>query len=289
MQPAETLGINIGYFKVHLETHSDEVLRWVKTLYSEFPRTDLQQDFHDFHIRISPPTQLRRFIRPQIQFYFNEHAPFVPLPRSQAVPMFEWGLNWCIANHAHQYLLFHAAGLAKNDTFVLLPAPPGSGKSTLTAALMLHGWQLYSDELVMIDLKNNQVHGLSRPINLKNNSIDLITNTFSNSVMSSKFHDTAKGTVALLKPTGYSVQNVLTKRPVTHILFPKFERDSHLQSKTLSKTDAFMDLIANSFNYLVLGNAGFQCATQLVDSAECLTMKYSNFSDAFRFFDRLAG
>jgi predicted ATPase len=30
---------------------------------------------------------------------------------------------------------------------VILPAPPGSGKSTLCAALVTRGWRLLSDEL----------------------------------------------------------------------------------------------------------------------------------------------
>ena len=65
--------------------------------------------------------------------------------------MLEWGLNWCVAGHAHQYLMLHAAALERNGRAVILPGDPGAGKSTLTAALMLSGWRLLSDEITLVD------------------------------------------------------------------------------------------------------------------------------------------
>ena len=40
--------------------------------------------------------------------------PFAPLPLDQAFPMLEWGLNWCVSAHCHQYLIFHAAVVEKS-------------------------------------------------------------------------------------------------------------------------------------------------------------------------------
>ena len=53
--------------------------------------------------------------------------------------------------HAHQYLIIHAAVVEKNGLAAILPAPPGSGKGTLTAGSVLSGWRLLSDELTLID------------------------------------------------------------------------------------------------------------------------------------------
>jgi hypothetical protein len=47
----------------------------------------------------------------------------------QTYPMFEWGLNWCIASHAHSFLVIHATVVERGGRAMVLPAPPGSGKA----------------------------------------------------------------------------------------------------------------------------------------------------------------
>jgi ABC-type thiamine transport system ATPase subunit len=85
-------------------------------------------------------------------------------------------LNWCVAGHAHHYLMLHAAVLEKNGRAVVLPGDPGAGKSTLTAALMLDGWRLLSDEITLINRRRWTARtGLARPVSLKNASINIIS------------------------------------------------------------------------------------------------------------------
>ena len=75
---------------------------------------------------------------------------------------------------AHHYLILHAAVVEKNGLAAILPAPPGSGKSTLTAGLVLSGWRLLSDELTLIERKTGLIQPLPRPMSLKNQSIEVI-------------------------------------------------------------------------------------------------------------------
>ena len=83
-------------------------------------------------------------------------------------------MNWCISAHAHQFLILHAAVLERGGVALIMPAPPGSGKSTLCAALALSGWRLLSDELALIDPGSGRVWPLCRPVSLKNRSIEVI-------------------------------------------------------------------------------------------------------------------
>ena len=71
---------------------------------------------------------------------------------AQGFAMFEWGLNWVVANHAHQFAIVHAAAVEKDGRGFIFPGAPGSGKSTLCAALVSRGWRLLSDEMAMISL-----------------------------------------------------------------------------------------------------------------------------------------
>src|SRR3546814_17273791 len=74
----------------------------------------------------------------------------------QALPMLEWGLNWCIGAHGHQFLIIHAAVIERNGLAAILPGAPGSGKSTLTACLVHNGWRLLSDAMALVSLQGGR-------------------------------------------------------------------------------------------------------------------------------------
>ena len=57
---------------------------------------------------------------------------------------------------------------------MLLPAAPGSGKTTLCAGLSLRGWRLLSDEFGLIRPGTTDLVPVPRPMALKNESIDVI-------------------------------------------------------------------------------------------------------------------
>jgi HprK-related kinase A len=165
----------------------------------------------------------RRWLYPQVNFHHDGQAPFKPLPADQAFALLEWGMNWCIATRAHHYLLLHAAVLERHGKAVILPGEPGAGKSTLTAALMLSGWRLLSDEMTMVDRDDGLIVPLARPVSLKNRSIEIIRAFDREAVFGDVAHDTHKGTVSHLRPSADSVQRMGEKARAAHIVFPRWE------------------------------------------------------------------
>jgi len=137
--------LRIGPFSVQLKADFDRVPELIQRLYADC-RIEAPTGLADFHLRLSRPRNLRRFYRPQVRFLIDGSSPFAPFPADHAFPLFEWGLNWSVASHSHQFLMLHSAVVEKNGKAVLLPAWPGSGKSTLAAALVYRGWRLLSDE-----------------------------------------------------------------------------------------------------------------------------------------------
>lgn len=284
-----SLRLSIPPYVINIDSTIPSVLECIKYLYSNHTfLSDESSIFVDFYIRIAKPFGLRRWYRPQVQFFFDGKAPFKPLPLSQAYPFFEWGLNWCIATHAYQYLIIHAAVVEKDGKAMILPGKPGAGKSTLCAALVCQGWRLLSDEMAVINLKHNELIPIVRPISLKNDSIEIITQLSSTVQFGPSFLDTNKGTVAHMKPPKQSVLKANeTVRPAW-IVFPDFVVGAHTVFRSLSKAQSVLKLAENSFNYNVLGGFGFEALCNLVEFSSSYQFKYSDLKEAVSFLNKLA-
>ncbi|MDX2367686.1 MAG: HprK-related kinase A [Colwellia sp.] len=281
------LVLAVGPFVFCIKSSLPSIANNVQKIYGDFKLLS-HDDLIDFYVAIKKPRGLRSFIKPQINFYSNDSSPFLPLPASQAFPLLEWGMNWCIAQHAHHYLLLHSAVLEKNGKSIILPAQSGSGKSTLCALLALNGWRLLSDEMALIDLENHQLHALARPISLKNESINVILNQPCATILGEVVDDTTKGTISHLKPSTASVQQVEKTVAPFAIVFPKYQANQPISAKTTEKATAFMSVIENSFNYAILAKAGFNAVAQLIDNTQCHTLTYSSTEEVLAFFEELA-
>jgi HprK-related kinase A len=246
-----------------------------------------QGGFADFHVSLSRPRNLRRWFKPQVLFLSDGSSTFKPLPLDQAFPMLEWGLNWCVSSHAHRYLMIHAAVVEKDGYAAILPAPPGSGKSTLCAALVNRGWRLLSDELTLVRIDDGNIVPVPRPISLKNESIDIIKSYAPGVAFSRKVADTMKGTVAHMKPPADSVIRGSEIVPPAWVIFPKYERGAVARLEAVPRSRGFMRVADNAFNYSVLGLRGFESLAGLIEMSQCYDFTYSNLDDAIEKFDAL--
>ncbi len=245
--------------------------------------------FADFHVSVEPPFGIRRYVGPQALFRFDGSTTFHPLPAAQAFPLLEWGLNWCVSAQCDHFLVLHAAVLERAGQALLLPAPPGSGKSTLCAALVARGWRLLSDELAILDLDAPRVHPMPRPISLKNASIDVIRTFWPNAAIGALVPETLKGTVAHVRPPAESVARAGDAASVCFVVLPEFVHGASTAMQPVGRGEAFMRLVDSSFNYAVHGRAGFDALGALVAHARCRTFRYGGALDeATRAFDALA-
>ena len=246
-------------------------------------------DFADFSVSVEPPFGVRRWFAPQALFKFDGNARFRPLPAAQAFPLLEWGLNWCVTTHCHQYLIIHSAVLERHGRALLLPAPPGSGKSTLCAALAARGWRLLSDELALLERSGRCVVPMPRPISLKNRSIDTISRFWPDAAIGEIVPDTLKGAVAHVRPPADSVRRAEECPAPAWVVLPRYENGAATRLAKLPKCEAFMRLVDSAFNYSVHGRAGFDTLVELVDRSDCYAFSYGGALDeAVDVFDRLA-
>jgi HprK-related kinase A len=283
--------LRTGPFVVHVATSCEEVVAGIDLLYE--PSCILTRPaFCDYHVEIWRPP-LRRWFRPQAVFRFDGHAPFLPGPKRHASPILEWGMNWVISTTAHQYLIIHAAVVERHGLALLLPAPPGSGKSTLSAGLAFRGWRLLTDELALVVPATGSITPLARPISLKNESIQVIRRFAPEAVLGPPSEGTIKGTIALLKPPASAIGAIDQPALPRWIVFPKYQAGAALRHTPRSKAATFVELGESAMNYHILGELGFETMANLIDRCDIGDFVYSDLDEAVAFFtgiaDRAAG
>jgi len=283
----EGICLQTGAFVTRLRSDIDHVAEGIGLLYADYPLL-AAAPFTDFQVTLRQSRGLRRFAGRQVLFDHDGHAPFKPLPLDQAFPMFEWAMNWCVSSRAHDYLIIHAAVIERHGQAVILPAPPGSGKSTLCAALVSRGWRLLSDELTMVRLADGLIEPLPRPVSLKNASIEVIRAYAPDAVFSRPVADTSKGTVAHVKPPADSVSRAGEAVRAAWIVFPQYVAGAAPVLEALPQGRAMVEVAQNAFNYSLLAERGFEALAGLIEGSTSYRFCYSALDDAIATFARLA-
>ncbi|MCB4436276.1 HprK-related kinase A [Alteromonas sp. McT4-15] len=272
-------------FSFAIKTDIPQVADSIEMLYGDVLRDDSTLTLPTYDVEIKHASLLRRLLKPQTQFFCDQREPFLPMPSDKSLAMFEWGLNWIVSAHEFRHVILHSAVLAKNNKAILFPAPPGSGKSTLTSWLSHNGWRLLSDEMALMTPNTTEVTPFVRPICLKNNAINLANSWFPSGRFSHISPNTHKGDVVHLSPPTASWDARREKAEVVAIVYPQYSADTYCDIYELSKAEAFSTLTTNAFNYGVLGGLGFSTLTNLVEKSKTFEVRYNNLEELQSFLE----
>lgn len=280
------LRVKTGPFNVSIQTRLSSLIDQLYRMYSHYLLVD-ETEIAEFHIRVIPKYSIRRPLARFIQFQVDGRSPFPPVPVEQALATLEWGVNFAIAMRVNHLLLFHSAAVERNGHVLLLPAWPGSGKTTLCTALMHRGYRLFSDEFGLMDPQSGEFFPLPRLMPLKNQSIGVIRDHFPDAVLGPEIPGTLKGTVAHVRPPQESIERADETAKPRWIVFPKWSASAAVRLEPLPQSEAFLLLATNAFNYEVLGETAFNAVTNLVRGCECRKLVYSDFDSALAALDEL--
>ncbi|PKO35789.1 MAG: HprK-related kinase A [Betaproteobacteria bacterium HGW-Betaproteobacteria-7] len=270
--------LDAGSFRVKVTSDIWGFASALQVLYADHP-CNLDGGEFDYDIGVIHPNLLRRYIRHNVVFELSGERPFLPVATDHAHALFEWGFNWSIGAHAHQFLILHSAVLETGGKGVLLSATSGSGKSTLAAEMALSGWRLLSDELALIDTEG-RLQPCPRPVSLKNDSIEVIRTRHPEVVLGPLARDTHKGTIGHVPAPASAVARASELAIPRLIVFPKWQAGASLSIEPVAQGRAAMRLIDQSFNYSNLGPAGFVRLADLVGTAEAWDLEYSSLDEA---------
>lgn len=278
----ENYFLDLHPFSFSVKTDLSQVTQNLSTIYGSRLKKNIIESA-DYQLSVTKSSGIRAFIRPQARFFCDQQEPFKPLSFQKAYAFLEWGMNWTIAGNESQHVIIHSAVLAKDNKAILFPAPPGSGKSTLTAFLAHNGWRLLSDEMALIVPLTKTVIPFVRPICLKNQSIKIAKDLFPLGRFSNIAKDTHKGDVIHLSPPELSWDNQKNTAELVAVVFPNYRANQKLQIYQLDKTQAFMQLVDNAINYAMLRDVAFRTLSNIIDGVKSFEIFHDNLQDVADF------
>jgi hypothetical protein len=162
----------------------------------------------------------------------------------------------------------HAAAVALAGGVGVLAAPPGTGKSTLTVALLERGFTYLSDELAPIDIRRRLVHPYAHAVNLKSTPPHPLRLPPGTVAIGRRFH-VPTGAVASQEPL-----------PLVAFIFPERSSEPPARCRRIGPSLAAAHLLANSLNALAHHNDGLDVAVSLARVIPCFQVNIRDLSSA---------
>jgi hypothetical protein len=165
----------------------------------------------------------------------------------------------------------HAAAVAIGNRVAVLAAPPGTGKSTLTIALLERGAVYLSDEVAPIDITSMLVHPFAHAVCLKSRPPDSLQLPHGTIAIGRRFH------VASALFAAAAAHEPL---PLGAFVFLRRSPGSAAPSRRISAAAGVAHLLANSLNALAHPSDGLTVAVALAQRVPSFELNNSDLSAA---------
>lgn len=217
------------------------------------------------------------------EIVWNNTPVEMDIPKPQLATYLQEKMMTC-AYQAQRYLIsLHAASVEKNGKVIIMPAVAESGKTTLTAILLHHGFKLFSDESTSLD-HDGYVHPLPFCMNIKEGSWKVLFKTYPH-LNERDIHSRFDGqSIRFLPP-----RNIHKGRQkASHIIFPKYTPGAKTTLTVISAKEALVKI--SEASYQVQQNMDkneFELILKNLISLPKYMLVYSDLDEAINTIDRL--
>lgn len=190
-------------------------------------------------------------------------------------------LVWMTAVRDHAFFLdIHAGVIGDGRRCILLPAAPGSGKSTLTASLAHAGLQYFSDEVALLS-ERLDVYPVPLAICVKAAGVAALADRFPE-LRALPVHRRGDGKdVIYLSPPRAALPPTGEARPVAAIVFPKYRADAATVLIRLGKLEALQRLLRECLIVTPpLDRSKVEALVLWIDTVPCYGLDYGRTEEA---------
>ena len=186
-------------------------------------------------------------------------------------------LVYRLAESNADHLLLHAAALEFEGRAILLAAPAGCGKTTLTGWLTTQGFGFLTDELAAVD-EAGRVSGFGRPLNVKAVGPEL----WSRFPWLARDADTTRGGAHLtfIPRPGYQGPPLT----VSALVFPRYEAGAGVNAEALRVGISASGLMSCLLNARNLPGNGLPRVMSLARQVPAYALRYGNLAEASAWF-----
>ena len=167
----------------------------------------------------------------------------VVIERGRVMPLVEREINRYVVGALADRLLIHAAGAVYAERAIILPAPAGAGKSTLTAGLVRGGCEYLTDEMVILQARTSGLVPFPKAMSLKEGSFALFGSL--RPEPTGPEHDR----VWYLDPERLRPGSVVKKpTAIGWVVFPRYEGGALMRVEALTIGETVLGLFENTVN-----------------------------------------
>lgn len=186
--------------------------------------------------------------------------------------------NMIIATYQSEpYLMaLHAGAVGKDGRCVVMPGASGSGKSTLTAVMANEGYDLFSDEIALVN-EEGGVEPLPFRLNLKEGSWAVMENRGIREESTAKHLRFDGQLVKLFFPVN------LAKNPakIAALVFPKYVKGARCETRPLSEAATLKRIEASGYQIPhPFTPESFSRVLEYVVSTPAYEMRYGDLEEA---------
>lgn len=193
-------------------------------------------------------------------------------------------LNRGVVDHSPARLNLHAGCATKAGRTIVLPADRGSGKTTLTSALLWNGWDYLTDEVLGVKPDGVSVIGYPKPLTYKPGTLELFGGLENDRLIAAQEQE-----LRFYVPAGALGAGHGTSATATTIAFPTYTPDAPCEISRLSPAQATSRLVTNSFDFDRRGaEEALLSLARMASACVCVDIAFDDLDDAVAALEELA-
>lgn len=201
-------------------------------------------------------------------------------------------VQWCNAQAVDERTMvaLHAGGVVRDGIACVLPASPESGKTTLTAGLVVRGFEYLTDEAVVL-ADDGATTPYPKPLSVDRGSQSL-------------FPELEPPAAPGLPQLGPEVGDRQWQVPVASVgkgivaqagcragfvVFPKYDQRARTSLVTMTRGEALVELAKNTFGFRDRGRDALDVLAVVARGAECFRLAVGDLDSACAAIEELFG